>query len=353
MLYQDHWDDVKTRMTGYWEREAMDRCCTAICVKNPDFDPDKYAGSFYFDVEHSDKVHRIRFANHHYYGEAIPCMFPYFGTAGIAEYTGCKPFRTPATTWFEPWMTDDEPDASLITYRCPEAFQKQKDAIARMIELSRGDYAVTVSDNCGIIDALAAIRGTENLLMDMTENPEFVEEALQKLLPIYKQTQEELFHLVKENNEGSILSWMHLWAPKRLAQMQCDMCVMISPQMFDRFVMPELEELCDFLDYPVYHFDGQEQIRHLDSLLSIKKLRAIQWTQVAGQPLTVDFIPVLQKIQKAGKNLVLNIRPQDVVKILDNLSCRGLMIDVRGVQSDEEAQEIMKLIQKHSKDRQL
>ena len=28
-------------------------------------------------------------------------------------------------------------------------------------------------------------------------------------------------------------------------------------------------------------------------------------------------------------------------------------IDVRGVQSDEEAQEIMKLIQKHSKDRQL
>ena len=90
MLYQDHWDDVKTRMTGYWEREAMDRCCTAICVKNPDFDPDKYAGSFYFDVEHSDKVHRIRFANHHYFGEAIPCMFPYFGTAGIAEYTGCK-----------------------------------------------------------------------------------------------------------------------------------------------------------------------------------------------------------------------------------------------------------------------
>jgi len=353
MLYHDHWDELKNRMMGYWERAAMDRCCAAITVKNPDYDLDSKARQFYFDAEGADKMHRERFANHHYYGEALPCLFPYFGTAGIAEYTGCRAERTPKTTWFEPWMTDDEPDASLITYRCPEAFQNQKDAIARMIQLSGGDYPVSVTDNCGLMDALAAIRGSENLLMDMTENPEFVEEALQRLLPIYKQTQEELFDLVKENNEGSILSWMHLWAPKRLAQMQCDMCVMISPQMFDRFVMPELEELCDFLDYPVYHFDGQEQIRHLDSLLSLKKLRAIQWTQVAGQPLTVDFIPVLQKIQKAGKNLVLNIRPQDVVKILDNLSCRGLMIDVRGVQSDEEAQEIMKLIQKHSKDRQL
>ena len=353
MLYHDHWDDLKMRMTGYWEREAMDRCCVAMSVKNPDYDQDSKVFQAYFDADLADKMNRERFSNYHYYGEAIPCLFPYFGTAGIAEYTGCKANRTPKTTWFEPWMTDDEPDASLISYSCPDAFLNQKQAIARMVQLSNGDYPVTVSDNCGIIDALAAIRGTENLLMDMTENPEFVEEALQRLLPIYKQTQNELFDLVKESNDGSILSWMNLWAPQRLAQMQCDMCVMISPEMFNRFVMPELEELCDFLDYPVYHFDGQEQIRHLDSLLSLKKLRAIQWTQVAGQPLTVDFIPVLQKIQKAGKNLVLNIRPQDVVKILDNLNCRGLIIDVRGVQSDEEAREIMKLVSKHSKDHQL
>jgi len=95
-----------------------------------------------------------------------------------------------------------------------------------------------------------------------------------------------------EGADGSVLSWMHLWAPKRLAQMQCDLSVMISPEMFNCFAMPELEELCDFLDYPVYHFDGQEQIRHLDSLLSLKKLRAIQWTPVAGQLPTSNFIPV-------------------------------------------------------------
>ena len=260
-------------MMGYWEREAMDRCCAAIMVKNPSYQ-DFGEHNFYYDVETADRMHRERFANHHYFGESLPCLFPYFGTAGIAEYTGCKPERTPRTTWFEPWMADDdEPDASRIAYKCPEAFQQQKDAITKLIDLSKGDYLVSVTDNCGVLDALAAIRGTDNLMMDMLADPEFVEESVRNLLPIYKKIQEELFNLVKENNDGSVLSWMHLWAPKRLAQMQCDLSVMISPEMFNRFAMPELEELCDFLDYPVYHFDGQEQIRHLDSLLSLKKLR--------------------------------------------------------------------------------
>jgi len=70
-----------------------------------------------------------------------------------------------------------------------------------------------------------------------------------------------------------------LFWPRRMGQMQCDLSVMISPEMFNRFAMPELEELCGFLDVPVYHFDGQEPIRRLDSLLSLQNLRAIHAVQ--------------------------------------------------------------------------
>jgi len=131
--------------------------------------------------------------------------------------------------------------------------------------------------------------------------------------------------------------------------MQCDLCVMLSKEMFDEFVMPELTELCEFLDYPVYHFDGQEQIRHLDSLLSIEKLRAIQWTPVEGQSKTSTCIPVLQKIQAAGKNLILFPKLDEIEVLLDNLSCVGLHLVIDGVGSEEEAQRIVKLIETHSK----
>lgn len=350
MLYTDHWNEIKERMSAFWGREATDRCCAGIIVPKPGYtDPDPDVVNYYFDVEKGDAIHRKRFAGHEYLWEAIPSVFPYFGTSGIAEYAGSEAVYTPRTTWFEPCL--DEPDASRISYCKPEAFQRQKDAIAKLIELSGGDYPVSVTDNCGIADALSTMRGGENLMMDMVTDPDFVMEGIQKLMPIYKQTQNELFDLVQENNEGSILSWMHLWAPSRCAQMQCDLSVMISNEMFREFIMPELEEMTEFLDYPIYHLDGQEQIRHLDSLLSLKKLRAIQWVPVVSQPPTSDFIPQLQKIQKAGKSLMLFPQANEVEKLLDNLSCRGLHMMIGGISTMEEAAEMQQLIWKHSRDR--
>lgn len=347
MLYNDHFDELKARMEAYWNRDAVDRCCAAIHLSRPN-NRDFGEQNFYFDTETADRMHRQKFESYDYLWEAIPCLFPYFGTAGIAEYAGCKPEYTPRTTWFHPCL--DEPDADAISFKCPEAFERQKDAISQILRLSKNDYAVSVTDNCGIADALAAMRGSDNFLMDMITDEDFVLEGIQKLISIYKETQEQLFDLVKENNEGSILSWMHLWAPKRCAQLQCDLSVMISPEMYEKFIMPELEELTSFLDYPVYHFDGQEQIRHLDYLLSLPKLKAIQWTPVAGQPNTSTFISQLQQIQKAGKNLVLFPGINEIEFLLDNLSSRGLQL-VTYAGNKEEADYIQKTIIKHSKDR--
>ena len=82
----------------------------------------------------------------------------------------------------------------------------------------------------------------------------------------------------------------------------------------------------------------------------IEKLRAIQWTPVTGQPKTSTFIKELQKIQKAGKNLILFPRNDEIEFLLDNLSSRGLHMLVYAW-SEEEAEYLMKLIQTHSKDR--
>ena len=93
-----------------------------------------------------------------------------------------------------------------------------------------------------------------------------------------------------------------------LCQVQCDLSVMISPDYYKEFVLPELEASTEWADYVVYHLDGQEQIRHLDYILSVDAIKMIQWTPVAGQPPTTTFIPVLQRIQKAGERTCFNLR---------------------------------------------
>ena len=111
--------------------------------------------------------------------------------------------------------------------------------------------------------------------------------------------------------------------------------------------MPQTQ--CRFLQYPLYHLDGAEQIRHLDDLLSIPELRAIQWTQVAGQPPCTQYLPELKRIQAAGKNLVILVEPKQVEVLLENLSSRGLLL-VTTVPTVEDAEALLRQAEKLTHD---
>ncbi len=75
--------------------------------------------------------------------------------------------------------------------------------------------------------------------------------------------------------------------------LQSDFSYMISPRMFERFALPGLTVWAGALDYPFYHLDGPGQIKHLDMLLSIPRLRGIQWVPGDGQPTPDQWLPLL------------------------------------------------------------
>ncbi|HEX7541596.1 MAG TPA: hypothetical protein VF352_05645 [Anaerolineales bacterium] len=59
---------------------------------------------------------------------------------------------------------------------------------------------------------------------------------------------------------------------------------MISPKMFERFVLPDLETCCAAMDHALYHLDGKGQLVHVDTLLSTPRLRGIQWVPGYSKP---------------------------------------------------------------------
>ena len=124
---------------------------------------------------------------------------------------------------------------------------------------------------------------------------------------------------------------------------------MISPRLFDEFIAPELKAQSRMLDYALYHFDGVEQIRHLDTLLSIPTIRAIQWTQVAGQPPCTDYMPELRRIQRAGKGLIIHVSADQVETLMRALSSKGLYLLIH-VDSRMEADELLRRVGQWSHD---
>ncbi len=74
---------------------------------------------------------------------------------------------------------------------------------------------------------------------------------------------------------------------------------------------------------------------------TLPHINAIQWTPVAGQPRTSDFMDVLQKIQRAGKGLVLLPRPDELDALMDGLSPEGVRIVLYDVASRDEAEQLL------------
>lgn len=348
MRYKNDWNQTRQRHAAFWNGEIIDRCC--INVRCGDDVLPRLLDEFWKKNNHDVRLvrtdpnrlieqNRLIMEHTYYGGDAFPLASVDLGASGHAGFFKGAKYQIGDTVWFFPSLEDPE---KLEFDENSYLFEKTLELARALAQDSGGDYCVSMSDATGNADALAHLMGSEELLIAMMEDPDAVKAALGKIQTSYETVMKRVFDIVHHVNDGgSCIGWLSTWAPGFHAQMQCDLSVMISNPMFNEFIMPELRAQCDFLDYPLYHFDGIEQLRHLDSLLSLPGLRTIQWTQVAGQPPCTDFIPQLQKIQAAGKNLHIHVDPGQIRPLMENLSSRGLYL-LTWANSKDEADAIVK-----------
>ena len=140
-----------------------------------------------------------------------------------------------------------------------------------------------------------------------------------------------------------------LWGPGKTAKVQCDACAMFSPAMFERFVLPALSEQCAWLDHAMYHLDGSDCLPHLDVLLSIDELDAIEWTtdpKVPG-PCDPHWYPLYRKILAAGKSVqVVGPRLEEIIPLLDAIGGRGVYL-LTDLWQEREVEELLGKIEQY------
>lgn len=355
MRYKEDWEQAKKRLTAFWNQEIEDRCCISVKA----FDQQRFSTvrlvngtdeerfDYWTNPDRIIERNRLRMQNTYYGGEAFPCIFLDLGAGGHAGFFKGAKYYFGDSVWFFPSV--EEP-GELEFDKNSFLYQKTLELARAFVQDSQGDYMVSMPDTTGNADALSHLLGPENLMISMMEDPEAVQGALLKIQGAYESIMTDVYQIVKQVNEGgSCVDWLSTWAPGYHAQMQCDMSVMIANDMFREFIMPELRAQCTHLQYPLYHFDGVEQLRHLEDLLSIPELRAIQWTQVAGQPSCLEYLPQLRRIQQAGKSLLIPVQPEQVQPLMENLSSRGLYL-VTTVSTREEADRLIREVERMTHD---
>lgn len=299
------WDRIKRDWTAWWHHD-IDRPMVVVDVYEwqgksfvPQHDGWDIEGDRYPIDEVLDYYQNI-LENVRFYGDSWPRWWPNFGAGIVAGFFGARVWSDENTVWFE--SAEDVGIAEIHPGFDPNNFWWRwvKEITQGAIDRWGDQITVSTTDLGGNLDILASLRGTQNLLMDLYDAPEEVDRLVAKITALWLRYHDELFEIIRTADNGTT-SWAPMWCPGRYYMLQSDFCYMISPNMFERFVLPDLETICNHLDYGFYHLDGSGQIPHLDMLLAIKNLRGIQWIPGDGAPPPDQWLPLLKRIRDAGK----------------------------------------------------
>jgi hypothetical protein len=209
---------------------------------------------------------------------------------------------------------------------------------------SQGRYAIAIPDLQGGGEILALLRGTEQLALDLVDCPDRIPPALDAVnrawLEYYTACNQAVYP-----SQGGYLDWLGIWSSTPAVTIECDFMVMISPKMFRRYFLPALEQQTAWIERTVFHLDGPQALPHLDALLSLPRLHAIQWIPTPDRPQMTNWIPLLKKIQQAGKSVVVECAPGEVIPLLRSLNRDKIILTTQcgsKTEADALAEEIQK-----------
>ena len=210
---------------------------------------------------------------------------------------------------------------------------------------AQGHYYVGMPDLMEGLDVLAAIKGTDKVLLDTVMQPEVLEHQMQQINDIYFQVFDELYDIIREGDEMAFC-YFSSWAPGKMSKLQSDISTMISVDDYRRFVQPFIREQCQKIDYTLYHLDGVGAMHHLDALLEIKELNAIQWTPGVGEPQggSPKWYDLYKKILAGGKSIMACWVTLDELRpLLDNIGGDGVHIEM-DFHNEREVEQAMEIV---------
>jgi hypothetical protein len=279
--------------------------------------------------------------------DILPVANTQLGPGSLAGILGAALEAGPDTIWIK--HRSDFGDEVALDQDNP-CYRLHRDLLTACKARAEGRYLVGMPDLMEGLDVLAALKGPEAVLMDMALRPEVVDGQLRAINALYFEVFDRLYDII--NDEGEMaFCYFSIWAPGKCSKLQSDISTMFSEDDFRRFAQPYLREQCRRIPYTLYHLDGVGAMRHLDALLEIEELSAVQWTPGVGQPQGGDpcWYPLYRRILAGGKSVMANwVTLPELRPLLDNLGGNGLHLSL-DFTSEAEVEQAMRIVEEYQR----
>ena len=335
--YKLNWKETKEKFTNYWQHKNTGRPLMCVITRRPEVEQfsdgtpveggylDQICQGKYYNMpkelywkDMEDKyqnaeriVARYRYFcdTHAFLGESFPNLNIDFGPGSTAAYLGSDIGFKEDTVWFKKCL-DGWDGVPKLTFDPENKWFKKHLQLAKDCRaLAKDDFYVDMPDLMENIDVLASLRGAQDTLFDLLDEPEKVGQRIQEVTDVYYDYYDRFYDVIKDKDGGNAYTVFQIWGPGRTVKLQCDFSAMMAPEDFRKYIQPSLRTQSENVDHVLYHLDGPAAIKHMDALMEIEGIDALQWTSGdAGPDGTLpDWDVIYDKAIAAGKSIWVKV----------------------------------------------
>jgi hypothetical protein len=279
-----------------------------------------------------------------YFGDGLPFVRVDLGPVIMSSFLGAdREIRNGKAWTHSPDIADMQEVIDSINYNENNIWLKRLQQLTELtVRLGKGKF-VYMPPNLGTGgDVLADCRGNSELCMDLMDNKEKTMEALDLMYPIWKRLYEFIYDSCIDNGVGLIQN-LALWSNQPYVVPACDFSCMIGEKEYQDVFLPDIERRAKAVGRAIYHLDGTGATRHIDAILEIPEIRAIQF--VSEKHTMLPWIDMFKKIQQSGRSLMITLMPCELDAIRENLDPAGLAFrpaaDKKGASLTEADMEVL------------
>jgi hypothetical protein len=330
------WPKIAARFDAWWAHACVDRpifigstahgCGRAVCKHTDLLLGDEMT---WFETKKADMLalHRA--------GDALPNLRVDFGPVLLGGLLGGRMEFEPHTCWTHPMIDDAWSNAPDGTITANQGLWRRLRNLMELVSAdAAGHYLVCTPDLGGSADVLLNLRGSAELCIDVVERPLVVKQAIDAVYDAWRQAFAMLYDVTSAYGAG-LLHWLEIWSSQPYMIPACDFNYMVSPAVFNDVCLPDIARQAATVGRGVFHLDGPGATRHIDALLEVPSLDAIQFVPGSGAPSLRPWLDMLRQIQDRGRSLIIAALADEVLDLCDALRPEGLAFMVQGTPRDQ------------------
>jgi hypothetical protein len=298
----------------------------------------------WFDVEHQIDLFERSIAGRTFHGETFPIFWPNLGPNVYAAFYGADLEFGEVTSWSAPILHDWDNLEALQLDRNNVYWNKIEELTVCALQRCPGRYLVGYTDLHPGLDCAAAWRGMDQLCLDLVDSPPQARRLIERAIADFEAVYDHFDALLKARDQPSS-SWMGIPSFGRMHIPSCDFAALISPRLFEEFGLPILQREVKGMTHNIFHLDGKGVARHLDTILTVPGVHAIQWVQGVGDDLPImQWVPFIKAIQARGVPVVVDLNKSELDDFMEVMDPEGVFLWI-ATESEEEELALLNKIQ--------